>query len=398
MEYSLPQSKKTIEFVLLALFYTVLALFSFGQLFRVDFGVFHFQLLDLVLVINLIVVLFSYPKLFTFLLYKSSFVWAIGFTTLLLLSTSLYQFPDIFEGLMYTIRLIAILGFLLGLQKLVLWKKVKQYVLQDMLILISFVSGLFGLTQYTLLPDLRFMKYLGWDDHLYRLTGTYYDPGFIGIILLFGLILVINRLVTKRGLVHNTIFIGIFLISILLTYSRATYLAFFISATYFFIKKTASKLIVTIIVLFLVLIPLLPKGEGEGVKLERTSSIYARFENYQDTFLIIQNAPVFGIGYNMLCPYKVIFQSFSKDDHSCSGSDSSLLYVLATTGCIGIFALAFDISQIYKRIETTKRLQCKTILIALLVHSIFVQSMFYLWVMIWVGIYGVSILKPIDNR
>src|SRR5688572_7671325 len=33
-----------------------------------------------------------------------------------------------------------------------------------------------GLLQYIFLPDLRFLKNIGFDDHLYRLTSTFLDP------------------------------------------------------------------------------------------------------------------------------------------------------------------------------------------------------------------------------
>ena len=38
----------------------------------------------------------------------------------------------------------------------------------------------FGILQYALVPDLRSLHILGWDDHLNRLAGSFLDPNFTG--------------------------------------------------------------------------------------------------------------------------------------------------------------------------------------------------------------------------
>src|SRR3989304_8999963 len=51
------------------------------------------------------------------------------------------------------------------------------------LLFFSSAIAVFGLAQYILIPDTRFLAVLNWDDHYYRLLSTLLDPNFTGIIL-----------------------------------------------------------------------------------------------------------------------------------------------------------------------------------------------------------------------
>ncbi len=43
----------------------------------------------------------------------------------------------------------------------------------------AFFLGVTGVIQFLLVPDFRFMAELGWDPHIGRLLGTWYDPNYI---------------------------------------------------------------------------------------------------------------------------------------------------------------------------------------------------------------------------
>ncbi len=99
----------------------------------------------------------------------------------------------------------------------------------------------------------------------------------------------------------------LFLLGLALTYSRAGYLALFLSGIYLWLKSQTAerRLIALSLTAFLILLPLLPKGSGgEGVNLQRTSSITARIISAQQ--YIKQNeglAIIFGRG-----PYQPHYQ------------------------------------------------------------------------------------------
>ena len=126
-------------------------------------------------------------------------------------------------------------------------------------------------------------------------------------------------------------------------------------------------------ILFVIILPFLPRPGGDGVKLERVFSIKQRIDNYQDSLVIIKDHPVFGVGFNTLRYYQN--QPLS---HAGAGLDSSLLFVLATTGILGFLAYLNLLNHIYKT-----SLLIKISLIVLLTHSLFQNSLFYPWILIW---------------
>src|SRR5690606_20055337 len=139
------------------------------------------------------------------------------------------------------------------------------------------IAATIGWYQYIFIPDLTILKNLGWDDHLYRLTGSFFDPGFMGIILVVGVFLGIRKFLEIGS--KQYAFISLFLfITLLFTYSRASYVAFLVGIIYFlFNTKKYRKYLLVLLFLPLVVI-LLPRRVGKGVKLEREFSINVRIE------------------------------------------------------------------------------------------------------------------------
>ncbi|MEA3355366.1 MAG: O-antigen ligase family protein [Patescibacteria group bacterium] len=237
--------------------------------------------------------------------------------------------------------------------------------IKKLLIFSSLVLAIFGIAQYLIYPDIHFLASNQWDNHYYRVIATFFDPSFVGMILLLGMIL---TFFTKS----SPWLYPIYLIPLLLTYSRSTYLALLISLLSYTIFKRKLKFLI-IGLLFILILPILPRPGGEGVKLERVFSIKQRLYNYQDSFVIIKQNPILGVGFNTLRYYKN--QPLS---HAGAGLDSSLLFVFATTGIIGFAAYLNLLKSIYKH-----SLLIKISLIALLTHSLFQNSLFYPWVLIW---------------
>jgi len=235
------------------------------------------------------------------------------------------------------------------------------------LLFFSSAIAVFGLIQYLLVPDTRFLAALNWDDHYYRLLSTLLDPNFTGIILVLGLILVYFYRPKTWWLY------GLHLAALLLTYSRSSYLALVVSALYLaWFKQKLKLFFLGFSVLGLVLL-LLPRPGGDGVKLERLFSVKQRLDNYREGVSLWQSRPVFGLGFNTLRYYR-----HDPVSHAAGGLDSSLLFVLATTGVVGLIAYVNLLRSLWQ-----KSLLLRLSLVALLVHSLFVNSLFYPFTMIW---------------
>ncbi|MCG2692222.1 O-antigen ligase family protein [Microgenomates group bacterium] len=221
--------------------------------------------------------------------------------------------------------------------------------------------AILGILQYLFIPDTRFLASLNWDDHYYRLISTVFDPNFLGLIFVLGLILFNLQILPSLVL----------LIALLLTYSRSGYLSLLaVIFAYVILKKKFKFLLLILVFIFL---PFLPRPGGEGVKLERWFSVEQRLANYRESLQLIKVSPVFGLGFNTL---RFIRRDFTS--HAAAGLDNSLLFVLATTGIVGLLAYL----NLLKSLWPTSLL-VKLSLVAVLVHSFFQNSLFYPLIMIW---------------
>lgn len=221
--------------------------------------------------------------------------------------------------------------------------------------------------------------------HLFRLVGTFLDPAFLGLILVFGLILSIHRWIDNRNgkNISNVLITAFLLISLAFTYSRASYLAFITGiVVIIFLTKRLKKLILLVALLVLIAF-LLPTAKNHSIELFRTFSALSRIDNYKTTLQIFSKSPVFGIGYNNMCiAYQKYIGEQSFSSHACSGSDSSLLMILATTGVTGFMIFIFSIINIGLSLRrNTNFLFLSSSFLAMLTHSLFCNSMFYPWIL-----------------
>lgn len=235
-------------------------------------------------------------------------------------------------------------------------------------------TAITGILQYIFIPDVRFLEYWGWDPHYYRIVGIFLDPGFTGLILVLTLVyLVINN--------YKKIWWVIVYLALALTYSRASYLAFFTAFTWISIQKKDWKYgVISILILGLTVVALPRHSSGEGVKLERLSTIYARIESWKKAWQIFSDNPLIGVGFNT---YRYA-QKASNESHAGAGSDSSLLLVMATTGILGLLFYLKYLKVLWKL--SNKNLILSTSLIAILIHSVFLNSLFYPAVMLWLAL------------
>lgn len=279
-------------------------------------------------------------------------------------------------GLMYLVRWIAYSSLFLTAHRLSRFKKnIKS--ISIILILSGFAVSVLGLIQYLYIKDLRFLRYFSWDDHYYRLIGSFIDPAFTGIIICLGLLLTILKL--KKNLAYYVIILTN-ISAIFLTYSRSTYLALFSGLLLVGIEKKAIRKITPIVIVILIIIKLLPSQFGESTKLTRISTIFYRIDNYKSAVKIIKNNPVLGVGFNNVHLIKEEEGYFLKDKYltnSRSGFDNSILSLWIMSGIAGV------ISLLVFGLKLIKNNFLAIFFIPILIHSLFSNTIFYPWAMIW---------------
>lgn len=249
------------------------------------------------------------------------------------------------------------------------------------------VLSVIGLVQFVWYPDLRNLWYLGWDPHYYRVFATLLDPNYVGILLvltIFTLVYVFNRFRRLRAWV--IMLMGLAGIALLLTYSRSSYLGLLAGVGVGIVMLKRWKEGVFLVLIILLAIVYVPKPGGDTLTLDRFDSTTARIQNWQETIKRISERPVFGYGFNVV-PFLGNKEATALPGRRGAGIDSSLLFVGVTTGLVGLVSYLWLLVA-----EVRLALKIKNVNVAILmfsslgavfVHSLFVNSLFYPWVMIW---------------
>lgn len=376
--------EKIIKFFLIAYF----ILFPFGQLARVPSAVFNlppevnFYLTDLVLV-----VLLGAWSVWRFFLVKKPYqspplmkpicLFFLLAAFSLALNTGRLAGNEVFVSILYLVRWLVYAGlyFVIGDLR---WKG------RLFLIWAGVATAGLGLIQYFLWPDIRPLQVYGWDIHYYRLVGTMLDPGFTGLILGLTLILLVIHFRPKKILFY-ILFLLVYA-GLALTYSRSSYLAYLTGMSVLAFLKKSPRLFLAVIAIGIFALVILPKSSGdfsgEGVNLQRKSTVNARLVNWQQSLKIIADHPFVGVGFNA---YRYIQRDYGfldtnwRTTHAGAGADASLLFVWATTGVLGLIVYLW----LWIKALNTKSLILISSMMALFIHAFFLNSLFYPWVMGW---------------
>lgn len=276
--------------------------------------------------------------------------------------------------------------------------------LKRILFLMVFVGGVFltfGFVQYFFYPYLGNLYYLGWDEHLFRLFSSFLDPNFSGAFLVLYFLLVLGLLIRNFKNKALAIFLSaltiLTVIAIFLTYSRSAYVMFFAGVFVFLLKQFGKRFaMIGFVVLFLAMLIFLStnKLKSEGTNLLRTVSTEARMTSAVQAINVFKTSPIFGVGFNAYrYANKERVRNISKRppasiNHAGAGTDNSFLFVLATMGIVGLVSYIF---LWFKILESSKsKTIFSTVLLAsavsLFMDSLFVNSLFYTFIMLWMWI------------
>ncbi len=273
----------------------------------------------------------------------------------------------------------------------------RKYIYQ-LLYYSGFFIAFLGLIQIIVFPNLVFQESLGWDPHYFRLVSSFLDPNFTGGFLILTLIIIIlsHELdLSRKAKIISFLFVYL---SIILTFSRGNILMLIVSFAIitlfnrslkiFFLSLSISFLIISSYIFYDNLV-IKPRN------INKDLSASYRINSWKAGKEIFLKNPILGVGFNSyrfaLDEYNLIPKQLLKGRAS-SSNDSSLLFVLSTTGVIGISFYLLFLSSLfyfgYKRYKLGDSTGLILIsgLMGLLIHSLFVNSLFYPPILLWIAL------------
>ena len=319
---------------MIILFYLTAFLFSLGQLGRVSFfnQQVNFYLYEIIPTLSLFVLFLRYrfkPIKEAWKKYWPVFLFLFILLLSLLFDLHKYNLFSNIVASLYLFRLILYFLFFF-------YFRYHLPAIKKGIFLIAVLTIISTSIQYFLYPDLRNLFYQGWDPHLFRSFGVYFDTAIAASI--FGIFfLTINQPIIRI----------IYLLLIALSFSRSIYLGLSLTIFYLFIKQKQYKKIILFLLFFTTLIFLIPKPTGEGVNLKRFYSITSRAEDYRLGMELWKKKPILGYGYN-----RIRYIKKSNSVHSSTAFSSSFLTILVSSGILGLLSFIWALWSLSKSNKT----------------------------------------------
>lgn len=322
-------------------------------------------------------------------------IWQIGIKKQFKLEKSFYYiilfwvwgglsliFANNLSGGFYLIRYILYsIAFYLGV-RLVKDGGIKFERFAKIIVILGMGISTLGFLQLYFLPDLEVLSSFGYDPHKNRLVSTFLDPNFVGAFLNIPFIFCCYLFLVKRSK-HLLVFLIIIGIAILLTFSRSAYLMLLVESFILGFLKIRKIIIVVLMVIFLsyFLIPRFSERINGALSFDKTAT--ERIESWKKGMLIFSENPGSGVGFNNIRQAYLknnLLKVFSEDGgNSGSGVDSSLIFVLATTGGIGLVIYLTFWGAIIKlfKLSDLRSVVLFSLIAGLFIDSLFINSLFF---------------------
>lgn len=331
-----------ILFLYIAAFFS-LSLGEFGQFpFGSDFSI---SITDILLGLNTTALLIWNIAIKKNLKMPSIYIFLILFWVVLILSLF---FSLNLNGWFYLLRFVIYSSTFYITYHLVKEKILDAHEFLSLLKITSVAVAIVGLFQLMFFPDLEPLASLGYDPHKYRIFSTFLDPNFLGTFLSFSFIFFVYELVNKKSdnlklfikenkwQLISSLVLGV---TILLTLSRSAYLVTAVSLVMILLFKNLKLLAafaVLVVILYLVFPAFNARIEG-ALNIDKSAS--ERFFSWDKGLLIFQHNPILGVGFNNIRDYSAkndLLRVYTIDGgNSGAGIDSSLIFILATSGLTG---------------------------------------------------------------
>lgn len=312
------------------------------------------------------------------------FFTAIGGLSMVINSYYL-SFNQFFESSMYLIRWAVYVGIFFMVSDFD--RDFKKRIVNILLIVGSLIVGL-GYLQYFFYSDAKSLLYLGWDEHMYRMFSTFLDPNFAGAFFVLFFLFVTNLFLKRKNILIGLLSI-LTLGAIFLTFSRSAFIMLILSSS--LLLAFLNKKVWILLLLGIIIITLLISSRYfhiENINLFRAVSSGARLETAGNAIKIIQDKPIFGVGFNAY-RYAQVRYGFRTEmntikSHADAGVDNSFLFILATGGVVGFVTYLFLWYKIFRRYLFSALVTSS--ILGLFSDSLFINSLFYPPIMMWMWI------------
>src|SRR3989344_8859820 len=153
------------------------------------------------------------------------------------------------------------------------------------------------------------------------------------------------------------------------------------------LKKSLKLGIITILLFALLMISFMAyhRGIAEPRGVDRGQSAEARLDTWQQGLQMFLQQPILGVGFNV---YRVALKEYRLSDegflssHGAGSNDSSLLFVAATTGIVGLLSYCFFLAAIaWQGFKKNPILLAG--LLGLLAQSFFANILFFPYILLW---------------
>ncbi len=295
----------------------------------------------------------------------------------LLVASPLYSYRELFVASLYIIRF--------GIFTSILFMPYRIPHTAIRVLIGGFVG--IGLFQYVLYPNLRYLLYLGWDDHYLRLFGSLLDPNFTGVLLVMMLVALLCRPDGKKSTWVDYAIASLGFVALLITYSRSAFIVAIAAAIALGAIKKKFSLFLALFVLIAGGILFLPTSlPTEGANLFRTASISARSQEYGKAIRIIKENPFSGVGYNAYryARTKYFDEKPSKfHNNAGAGVPNSYLFIFATSGIFGFVFFIHWLGSLWDE-YVRRSTVAAPLLTAFMVSGLFDNTMVYSFILFWV--------------
>ncbi len=330
----------------------------------------------------------------------------VGLSTLVQVNS--FDLKSIVLSFSYLLRFAAYAVLYFMARDFIVQSEKNKNFLIDAIFFTSILVSIGGFIQLIVMPDFTlYAVQYGWDPHIDRLLGTFFDPNFIGTYLAFVMALGFGLFPSssKKQKVLITIAVVLCAVALLLTFSRTGYLTFLFAFLMIGVLRSPKILIVgmTVIILALVNSPRALQRITDGLSVDETG--LKRIYSWDKGMRLVANFPLLGVGYNNLAPVQDFYALVDEFDvNNRGGLENSFLTILVTTGILGGLTYIWLWGSSIKRslqLWFRKKLSFKvrneglalaTALLALVVSSMFMNSLLYPFLLVHIWI--VSALIP----
>ncbi len=378
------------------IFYLSFLVLSLGQLTAISksqgINLYGFDLIVAASSIFFTIYLLTVEKSFRI---PKSFIFIFGFLAIGLISLyfNSWQFhtADLISASFYAVRIFFYLLFALCIFNLIRLGKISENELYITLTVSGVLVGLLGIIQLIIFPDFELLDpLLGWDPHKYRLAASFFDPNFTGAYLVIILTIFYEK-ICRKFTINNLLIAAFIFICIILTFSRSAWLMLSLVIFIYGVIRSPKILLIALLTAFLAYYTTPRIQTRLSGSTDPADSAHFRLISWSHTMEIIKDNIFVGIGFNSMRPMQKLY-GFADEDtisgHALAGSDSSLLFVWATTGILGLFlflyAIIFPMIEVVQKSGFSSLISYQSnnflyicIIIALLADALFVNSLFY---------------------